>query len=205
MCGQKRLFDHLNPRLTKAPPLGFRYQAEFVSESAEKELAVALGTLPLKPFEFHGHVGNRRVVSFGLRYDYAKRTVQNADHPPAFLDNLRLKVAQFTGYEVQDFKQMGINEYKAGAGIGWHRDKPEFGDIVGVSLLSSAKMRFRKRSAEGWVRQSYILEPRSVYLLSGEARQLWEHSIPPVASLRFSLTFRTLASATKGGCASGSE
>jgi alkylated DNA repair dioxygenase AlkB len=146
--------------------------------------------LPLKPFEFHGHVGNRHIVSFGLRYDYSKRAVQVADDPPAFLDNLRVKVAQFAGYEVQNFKQIGINEYKAGAGgIG---DKPEFGEIVGVSLLSSSKMRFRKRSAEGWVHQSYILEPRSVYLLSGEARQVWEHTIPPVVSLRFSLAFRTL-------------
>jgi alkylated DNA repair dioxygenase AlkB len=149
---------------------GFQYKAEFVRESEEKELAAALNSLPLKPFEFHGHVGN-----------------------PAFLDSLSVRVAQFAGYEVQNFKQIGINEYKAGAGIGWHRDKPEFGDIVGISLLSSCKMRFRNRSTEGWVRQSYILEPRSVYLLSGGARQVWEHSIPPVASLRFSLTFRTLA------------
>jgi alkylated DNA repair dioxygenase AlkB len=194
------LFDHLNSRPAKAVlPTGFRYQAEFISESEEKELTAVLGTLTLKPFEFHGHVGNRRVVSFGLRYDYSKRAVKSAADAPAFLDNLRVQVAQFAGYDIQDFKQIGINEYRVGAGIGWHRDKQEFGDIVGVSLLSRATIRFRKRSGEGWTRQSHILEPRSIYLLSGEARQLWEHSIPPVLSLRFSVTFRTLAAGGNGG------
>lgn len=197
------MFDYAASKPT-APP-GFRYQAEFVSEAEEKDLAAALSTLPLKPFEFHGHVGNRRVVSFGLRYDYNRREVRAADDPPTFLDKLRIKVAQFTGCEVHDFKQIGINEYAAGAGIGWHRDKPEFADVVGVSLLSAAKMRFRKRSDEGWVRRSHILERRSVYVLSGEARQLWEHSITPVASLRYSLTFRTLASARRTRAGRGAD
>jgi alkylated DNA repair dioxygenase AlkB len=166
------LFDYAAPKPATAPPPGFRYQAEFISEAEEKQLATALGTLPLKPFEFHGHVGNRGVVSFGLRYDYSLREVRTAEDPPAFLGNLRAKIARFTGYQVLDFKQIGINEYRSGAGIGWHRDKQEFGDVVGVSLLSSAKTRFRKRSNEGWVRRSFVLEPRSVYVLSGEARQL---------------------------------
>lgn len=113
-----------------------------------------------------------------------------------------VKVARFTGYEVHDFKQIGINEYTAGAGIGWHRDKQEFGDVMGISVLSSANMGFRKPSDEGWARRSHVLEPRSVYVLSGEVRQVWEHSIPPVTSLRYSLTFRTLASFPARGAVS---
>ena len=158
----------------------------------EHALVTALSNLPLKPFEFHGHFGNRRTASFGLRYDYGRRGLQLADSPPPFLQALLKKVAEFAGHAVEDFRQVGINEYRPGAGIGWHRDKPEFGDVVGVSLVSSVKMRFRRRSGRGWTRASQILEPRSVYLLTGEVRELWEHSIAPVTSLRYSLTFRTL-------------
>jgi alkylated DNA repair dioxygenase AlkB len=92
-----------------------------------------------------------------------------------------------------EFVQLGVNEYRHGAGIGWHRDKSECGDVVGVSLLHAAKMRFRRRKGNGWIRASQNLEPRSVYILPGEARQVWEHSIPLLESLRYSLTFRSLA------------
>ena len=181
-----------------AVPDGLRYQADLINEIEERDLADALGTLPLKPFEFHGHLGNRRVVSFGLRYDYSRAAVESADEPPHFLDPLRIKIAKFAGREVQEFRQIGINEYRPGAGIGWHRDKPQFDVIVGVSLLSPVKMRFRKRDAKGWMRASQILAPRSVYILDGEARKVWEHSIAPVSSLRYSITFRTLANETAG-------
>jgi alkylated DNA repair dioxygenase AlkB len=171
---------------------GLRYHPALISEVEEHALVTALSNLPLKPFEFHGHLGNRRTASFGLRYDYARGGLQLADSPPRFLDALLLKVAEFAGRALDDFRQVGINEYRPGAGIGWHRDKPEFGDVVGVSLVSTVKMRFRRRSGKGWTRASQILEPRSVYLLTGESRKLWEHSIAPVPSLRYSLTFRTL-------------
>lgn len=179
-----------------AAPRGFRYQAEFISEAEEQLLAEALTSLPLKPFEFHGHVGNRR-ASFGLRYDYSRREVQPAAEPPRWLEDLQHKIAKFAGFAVDDVKQIGVNEYRTGAGIGWHRDKPEFGEICGVSLSSPVKMRFRRKTKEGWIRRSHVLEPRSLYILSGEAREVWEHSIPPVTSLRYSLTFRTLAAIEK--------
>ena len=174
-------------------PSGFKYHRDFVTQIEEQELARAVSTLDLKPFEFHGHQGNRRVISFGLRYNFAKRGVERASSPPDFLYNLRQKVADLTGYAADDFVQIGVNEYSPGAGIGWHRDKAEFGTVVGFSLLSAVKMRFRKSAGNAWVRFSYELEPRSVYILSEEIRQLWEHSIAPVTSLRYSLTFRTLA------------
>lgn len=132
-------------------PAGFRYQPELIDRIKEEALATALGSLHLKPFEFHDHFGNRRVVSFGLRYDYARRGVEVSDDPPEFLDDLRKKVANFAGRRVEEFVRVGVNEYRPGAGIGWHRDKPQFGDVVGVSILSQAKMRFRRRSRKGWV------------------------------------------------------
>ena len=194
MVGQQELFEGSH---SEEMPEGFRYQSEFIDVREEARLADQLATLELKPFDFHGHYGNRRVVSFGLRYDYDQREIQSAPNVPMFLEDLRAKVAEFSGYPPDGLKQVGINEYRAGAGIGWHRDKPEFGDVIGVSLLSSAKMRFRERLGRTWLRRSLVVEPRSVYVLSGPARSRWEHSVPPVSRLRYSIMFRTLAGAAR--------
>jgi alkylated DNA repair dioxygenase AlkB len=132
------------------------------------------------------------VVSFGLKYDYSRRSVERASEMPAFLHDLLIRVADFAGNDPDAFQQVGINEYSAGAGIGWHKDKREFGIIVGVSLLASATMRFRRGQGAGWTRISHTVKPRSIYILGGEARPEWEHSIPPLNHLRYSITFRTL-------------
>jgi alkylated DNA repair dioxygenase AlkB len=192
MTAQPTLFGELGDDPRRLVPEGFRYQEEIISKAEEVALAASLTTLELKPFEFHSHLGNRRVISFGLRYDYARRTVEAAQSFPAFVIELRNKVAKFAGREVEEFQQGGVNEYPPGAGIGWHKDKPEFGVIVGVSLLAPATMRFRRPKENGWMRISQILKPRSIYILEGESRSLWEHSIPPLDVLRYSLTFRTL-------------
>ena len=192
MTAQPTLFGELGDDPRRLVPEGFRYQEEIISEAEEVALAASLTTLELKPFEFHSHLGNRRVISFGLRYDYARRTIEAAQSFPAFVIELRNKVAKFVGREVEEFQQGGVNEYPPGAGIGWHKDKPEFGVIVGVSLLAPATMRFRRPKENGWMRISQILKPRSIYILEGESRSLWEHSIPPLDVLRYSLTFRTL-------------
>lgn len=174
-------------------PPGFRYREAIVSEAEEACLVTSLGQLDLKPFEFHGRLGNRRVVSFGLKYDYSRRAVEPASEMPAFLGDLLLRVAEFAGYDPDAFQQVGVNEYRPGAGIGWHKDKAHFGIVVGVSLLAPATMRFRQASGAGWNRISHLIKPRSIYILSEEARMQWEHSIPPVSDLRYSITFRTLS------------
>jgi alkylated DNA repair dioxygenase AlkB len=198
MTGQQSLF----PGFANGPerPIlpGFRYGQNVISEFDEATLVASLEKLELKPFEFHGHLGNRRVASFGLRYDYTRRTVEAASEFPSFLAELRTKVAEFAGRGIDEFRQAGINEYRPGAGIGWHKDKSEFGIIVGVSLLAPATMRFRQPHRNGWTRTSQMIEPRSIYVLSGEARTAWEHSIPPLDKLRYSLTFRTLADNVRG-------
>jgi alkylated DNA repair dioxygenase AlkB len=193
MVKQNSLFPEFEGKSERFTPLGFRYQENAITETEEAALVASLKDLELKPFEFHGHLGNRRVISFGLRYDYSRRTVETASDFPSFLEELRSKVAEFAGLNANEFRQAGVNEYRPGAGIGWHKDKSQFGIIVGVSLLAPARMRFRRLCGNRWTRMSQTIEPRSIYVLSGEARTEWEHSIPPLDKLRYSLTFRTLS------------
>ena len=174
-------------------PDGFRYQPDLIDPSEEADLARRLGELSFEPFDFHGHLAHRHVVGFGLRYDYASRQVREAPAIPDWLMPLRDKVGAFAGQPAEAFVQVLINQYRPGAGIGWHRDKPHFEEVVGVSLLSPCTFRFRRRDGAAWERLSLNVAPRSAYLLSGAARHLWEHSIPPGEGDRYSITFRTLA------------
>ncbi len=121
---------------------------------------------------------------------------------PSFLEALRRKIAERFEREVNTFRQALINEYRPGAGIGWHRDKPQFGEVVGVSLLAPCVLRFRRKAGETWDRRSLTVEPRSAYLLTGPSRTIWEHSIPAVDRHRYSITFRTLAASAAPDSAS---
>ena len=195
MESQGWLFPEIEPAASAEQPRAFRYAEDIVTENEEARVAAALAQLDLKSFEFHGHIGNRRVVSFGLEYDYDRRSVKAAAEMPGFLGDLLLRAAKFAGCDQGAIRQVGINEYPAGAGVGWHKDKMQFGIIVGVSLLAPATMRFRKAEGARWVRISHNLKPRSIYILSGEARSDWEHSIAPVERLRYSINFRTISGA----------
>ena len=178
---------------TAAPPPGFRYHTEFVEIEEERELLDRIRTLPFSEFEFHGYLARRRVISFGWRYQYDERVLQPAEPIPAFLLPLRECAAIFARCRADDLVQSTVAEYRPGTAIGWHRDKPVFGEVIGVSLCSSCLFRFRRRvGSDAWERYSLVAEPRSVYLMSGEARKDFEHSIPAVTSLRYSITFRTL-------------
>jgi alkylated DNA repair dioxygenase AlkB len=175
-------------------PEGFAYQPELISREQETELVRQLEGLPFQAFDFHGHLANRRVVGFGFRYDYDRREVVAAPAIPGFLMPLRDKVAEFSGRPADAFEQVLINEYRPGAGIGWHRDKPHFEDVAGVSLLAPCSFRLRRQNGSRWDRRTVIVEPRSVYLMAGPSRTQWEHSIPPVDQHRYSITLRTLRS-----------
>jgi alkylated DNA repair dioxygenase AlkB len=165
-----------------------------VSEPEEADLAARLADLPFAPFDFHGHLGNRRVVSFGWSYDYGSAKVEAAPPMPDFLRPLRERVAGLADLAPEDFVQALINEYRPGAGIGWHRDRPQYGKVAGVSLLAPCELRFRRKAGAGWARAKAPLMPRSAYLLYGPARTVWQHSIvPQVGAPRYSITFRTLA------------
>jgi alkylated DNA repair dioxygenase AlkB len=172
-------------------PPGMRYSEELVSAGEEAELAEYIAALPLKPFEFvGGFVGNRRVVSFGWRYDFNAHAVQASDPIPPPLLALRAKVAVFAAKDADLFQQVLVTEYSPGAGIGWHKDRPIFGDVVGVSLVAPCLFRLRRKVGEKWERRSFVASPRSAYLLAGVSRNQWEHSIPPLKELRYSVTFR---------------
>lgn len=171
-------------------PEGLRYQPELISPADEARLLKAIAELPFRPFEFHGYLGKRRIVPFGWRYDYSARAVDQAAPIPDFLLPLRERVAAFAEIPAAELRQAMVTDYEAGAGIGWHRDKPMFGEVIGISLKSSCNLRFRRASGDGWERRSLNPAPRSAYLLQGPARSEWEHSIPGVKAQRYSVTFR---------------
>lgn len=173
-------------------PSGFEYRADFIDRTEEAALVAAIETLDLAPYEFRGVQARRRVISFGFQHDYQTRRLERASELPAFLSSLRAKAASFARLPVDDFAQALVSEYTGGTPIGWHRDREHYGKIVGVSLLSPATLRLRRRVADHWERASQILQARSIYLLDGDARTLWQHSIPGVSALRYSITFRTM-------------
>jgi alkylated DNA repair dioxygenase AlkB len=184
------------PRLDTATlPAGVCYASELIDAEAQTTLVAAIQQLDLRPFEFHRWRGLRRTRSFGYRYDYARSGVVAAEPIPTFLEPLRARAAGFAGTRPLALQQALITEYAPGAPIGWHRDKPEFGIVIGISLLSACVLRFRRWRADRnrrWDRSALELAPRSAYLLSGDSRVVWEHSIAPMPALRYSVTFRTL-------------
>jgi alkylated DNA repair dioxygenase AlkB len=183
------------PSLFELPPAlpeGLRYAEAVLPEADAAALVEAIGALPFKPFDFHGFQGNRRVVSFGWRYDFSEARLHGAEAIPAFLEPARRAAAGFAGLEPEALQHALVTEYAPGAGIGWHRDRPEFDKVVGLSFLSPAVLRLRRREGERWARSALPLEPRSAYLLDGPARQDWQHSIAAGERLRYSVTFRSL-------------
>ena len=173
-----------------ALPDGFKYQSDIISPDEEQTLIEQVRALPLKEFQFQGYVAKRRVVSYGWQYDFNHRVLREAEDIPSFLLSLRETAAEFAGMPPEQLQQVLVLEYDGGAGIGWHRDKAVFGEVIGISLLSSCRFRLRRKVGTRWERASIVAEPRSAYLLSGAARSEWEHSIPEVEALRYSITFR---------------
>jgi alkylated DNA repair dioxygenase AlkB len=171
---------------------GFRYQPDLLDQAEEETLLTHVRTLPFREFEFHGYTGKRRVVSFGWKYEFSGERLRKAEDIPEFLLPLRKRAAAFAGLDAESFEHVLITEYGPGAGIGWHRDKAVFGEVVGISLLSPCVLRFRHKTGEKWERVNISTEPRSAYHLTGPARSQWQHSILRVDSLRYSITFRTM-------------
>jgi alkylated DNA repair dioxygenase AlkB len=186
---QLNLFEDPAP----AAPAGLACVPGFIGAEEEGALAAHIAALPFKPFEFHGFKGNRRTVSFGMHYAFDGSGLREAEPIPDWLQPLRARAALLAELDAVAFVHALVIEYAPGAGIGWHRDRPVFGDVVGISLLAPAPLRFRRKRGAGWERFTHTAEPRSAYLLSGEARHEWEHSIPPLDTLRYSVTLRTLA------------
>jgi alkylated DNA repair dioxygenase AlkB len=172
-------------------PHGLGYSQQFISPGIEQELIRQIAGLPLQPFQFGAYEGKRRVQSFGFRYDYTRRRMRQAEPIPGWLEPVAESVEQFGGPGTR-VRQVLCTEYDVGVGIGWHRDKPHYDRVFGLSLGSACQFRFRRSDGDTWQRFTFRAEPRSIYMLSGEARSEWEHSIPGVESPRYSITFRTM-------------
>ena len=188
MKHQTDLFGQMDPAI----PEGLVYRAEFLGLEEEAALIGHVAALPFAPFQFHGFEGNRRTVSFGMEYKFDGSGLRETEPFPDWLLPVRDRAAALAGVEPAAFVHALIIEYAPGAGIGWHRDRPVFGDVVGVSLAAEAPLRFRLKEGAKWRRFTLPTEPRSAYLLRGSARTDWEHSIAPVGALRYSITLRTL-------------
>jgi alkylated DNA repair protein (DNA oxidative demethylase) len=179
---------------TEAPGVpGLGFAADLVTEAEERALIAAIDAVELPHFSFQGWTARRRARSFGWRYDFEAGDFGPADPVPAFLLPFRARAAAFARMPDDALVQASIIRYDPGAGIGWHVDRPEFGDVLGVSLGAAAVMRFRRRREGGFDRAALPLPPRSLYCLAGEARRGWEHGIAPIGALRWSITFRGLA------------
>lgn len=195
MTSQFNFFDGTSGSGETTPhlPEGFRYRPDLIGTIEEAALLEHVRQLPFREFEFHGYTGKRRVVSFGWQYDFSARHLRKAEDIPEYLLALRETAAAFAGMEAEEFQHVMITEYGPGAGIGWHRDKAVFGQVVGISLHAPCVLRLRRKVGEKkWERANVLAEPRSAYHLSGQARSAWEHSIPQVEALRYSITFRNL-------------
>jgi alkylated DNA repair dioxygenase AlkB len=185
---------NLTPDLfgNEAFPAGFIYQPDFLTDGEEQDLVHSIKDLHFREFEFYGFTGKRRVVSFGWRYEFNGGGLTKTDDIPQFLNVFRARAESFANILPGALQQVLITEYSPGAAIGWHKDRPVFGDVVGISLLSPCNFRLRLKKGNRWLRSNLQVEPRSIYLLRGPARSEWEHSIPGAKQLRYSITFRNV-------------
>lgn len=176
----------------EAWPAGLRYADNFIEAAAEQELIGRIAALPLQRFQFGAFEGNRRVAWFGYQYDYSLQRLAEAEPIPNWVAPIARQAEAWAGLTEGSVQQVLCTEYDVGVGIGWHRDKPHFDKVLGLSLGSACKFRFRRHRGDKWQRHTLEARPRSLYLIDGEARSQWEHSIPPVEARRYSITFRTM-------------
>lgn len=177
-------------------PDGFKYRNDFITRDEEARLAEDVAGVEFSNFEMRGVVARRRVAFFGKPYDSGTAV---SGPLPAFLLPVRDRLARWADVDPNGFEMAVINEYFPGAPIGWHRDAPQYGIVAGVSLLSACRMKFRpyaQPTATGrrTATHEITLEPRSAYLMTGDSRSAYEHHIPAVTRLRYSITFRTARS-----------
>jgi alkylated DNA repair dioxygenase AlkB len=191
--------------VTAKVPDGFVCRENFISEAEEGELIREIQKLQLTPFKYYQFTGKRRTASFGWQYEFGASEITTAPNLPAFLLPFRTRAGAFFNIDPNSLAQASIIEYSIGSPIGWHRDVPHFGVVVGISLGAACRLRFRK-SHRGRSKNSsrdevlsIELQPRSIYLMSGASREIWQHSIPPVKELRYSIMMRTLHTRSRVG------
>jgi alkylated DNA repair dioxygenase AlkB len=175
-------------------PAGLRYELALVPPALERELLDVFEGLRWDPIVIRGQAAKRTARHYGLDYDYEARTPTPGEAVPDWLLPVRELAAEFAGFEPVDLAEILVQRYPPGSTIGWHRDAPAFDTVIGVSLGGFSRLRFQRGKREARKVFEIGLEPRSGYVLAGEVRRAWEHSIPPTKELRYSITFRTLRS-----------
>jgi alkylated DNA repair dioxygenase AlkB len=181
--------------MARAPseePEGLVYQPELVPQGLEAELLDTFEALRFDPIVIRGQAARRTARHYGLDYDYEARTPMPGEPVPDWLLPARAIAAGFAGFHPEELAEILVQRYPPGSTIGWHRDAPAFGTVIGLSLGSASRLRFQRGKREARRVFEVQLEPRSGYVLAGKARTAWEHSIPPTKELRYSITFRTL-------------
>lgn len=179
-------------------PDGFIYRENFISAAEEQELIQEIQAIHLEPFKYYQFTGKRRTASFGWQYEFGASEITAAPELPPFLLSVRTRTGHVFDIDPDTLIQASIIEYSTGSPIGWHRDIPHFGVVIGISLGAACRMRFRKYSRIRTKMRnrdevlSIELQPRSIYLMSGAARESWQHSIPPLKELRYAIMMRTL-------------
>lgn len=179
------------------PPLlpGLAYAGEMITAAEETAAIAQIEAAALTPFQFQQWEGKRLTRSFGWTYDFQTGRFARGEPIPGWIEPLRARAAAFAGLTTGALEQVLLIDYGVGAGIGWHKDRPVFEHVIGLSLGAPATMRFRQRVGDRFERASADLQPRSIYHMEGEARNEWEHSIAPMEERRWSVTFRTLSPA----------
>ncbi len=178
--------------MEEGAPSGLVWDPELIDEAEERRLLVGIGELDFRPVVIRGRTSLRTAAHFGLRYGYETRRLTPGEPLPPLLEPLRERAAALAGVEPEALVQALVQRYPVGATIGWHRVSPPFDRIVGISLLGKARLRFRRGRVRDWETWSVKVTPRSAYVLAGEARSDWQHSIPPASELRYPVTFRDL-------------
>jgi len=173
-------------------PEGLLYQENFLSPDDEDALLAEIRKLPFEEAKYKAYTARRRTVSYGSSYDFEKNELGPAPEMPEFLQPLRSRAARLVGVDERSIRHALVTEYRPGTELGWHRDVPEFNIVVGVSLLGSCRMRFRRYPPKKGAKIFNLeLAPRSVYVLRDEIRWRWQHSVARTEALRYSITFRT--------------
>jgi alkylated DNA repair dioxygenase AlkB len=173
-------------------PQGLVYRPELVPADLEADLLRRLETLRFDPIVIRGQAARRTARHYGLDYDYEARTPMPGEPVPDWLEPARSVAAEFAGFEPEELAEILVQRYPPGSTIGWHRDAPAFGTVIGLSLGGSSRLRFQRGTGDARRVYEVQLEPRSGYVLAGKARSSWQHSIPATRELRYSITFRTL-------------
>lgn len=181
--------------MARAPtekPEGIVYEPELLAVEDERELLRRFEALRFDPIVLHGQAAKRTGRHYGLDYDYESRTPKPGEPVPEWLLPAQARAAELAGHDPDELAEILVQHYPPGATIGWHRDAPAFDTVIGISLGGSSRLRFQRGKRDKRRVWELLLEPRSGYVLTGEARRSWEHSIPPTKERRYSITFRTL-------------